>query len=257
MFQVFACKQVFDVAGTNQWLARFDKLKTKSPQCPSCLQVTETAEHVLSCQHAGRVDVLLSTIKLMDHWMKSERTEPTLRECIYHYAMGRGSTTMTEICRDMGYGIKFRKMATSQDEIGWRRFMEGMICKEARQLQEEYRIACGSWTTGIRWTVGLITKLLEVTHGQWLYRNIQVHDKVTGLAATAHKEEIQKQIEAQQSIGYDGFMEEDAFLGECNLNDLETTSGVEEQYWLLAVKAAREAASIEGGQVGAARGQIT
>jgi hypothetical protein len=186
--------------------------------------------------------------------MKSEQTEPTLRECIYHYAMGRGSTTMTEICIDMGYGMKFRKMAAAQDEIGWIRFMEGMICKEARQLQEEYRIACGSWTTGIRWTVGLITKLLEATHGQWLYRNIQVHDKVTGLAATAHKEEIQKQIEAQQAIGYDGFMEEDAFLEECNLNDLETTSGVEEQYWLLAVKAAPEASSIEGGQKGAAQG---
>jgi len=79
--------------------------------------------------------------------MKFEKTEPTLQECIYHYAMGRGSTTMMEICIDMGYGVKFSRMATSQDEIGWRRFMEGMIFKEACQLQEEYRIACGSWTT--------------------------------------------------------------------------------------------------------------
>ena len=73
----------------------------------------------------------------------------------------------------------------------------------------------------------------------------------------AHKEEIQKQIDAQQAIRYKGFMEEDAFLGDCNLNDLETTSGVEEQYWLLAVKAAWEAANIEGRQVDTARGQIT
>ena len=116
--------------------------------------------------------------------------------------------------------------------------MEGMISKEAQQLQEEYRIAYGSWTMGRQWTEGLITKLLEAIHGQWLYRNIQVHDKIAGLAAMVHKEEIQQQIEEQQAIGYDGFMEEDAFLGECNLNDLKTTSGVEEQYWLLAVKAA-------------------
>ena len=118
MFQIFACKQVFNVAGTNQWLARFDSSKTKSPKCPSCLQATETAEHVLSCQHAGRVEVLLSTIKLMDCWMKSEQTDFTLQECIYHYAMCRGSTTMTKICIGMGYGVKFRKMATSQDKIG-------------------------------------------------------------------------------------------------------------------------------------------
>ena len=80
--------------------------------------------------------------------------------------------------------------------------MEGMICKEAQQLQEEYRIAYGSWTTGIQWTEGLIIKLLEATHSQWLYRNIQVHDKIAGLAAKAHKEKIQQQIEAQQAIGY-------------------------------------------------------
>ena len=56
---------------------------------------------------------------------------------------------MSEIWSDMGIGEKFQKMATSQDAIDWRQFMEGMICKEARQLQEKYRIACGSWTMGI------------------------------------------------------------------------------------------------------------
>ena len=79
--------------------------------------------------------------------------------------------------------------------------MEGMACKEARQTQEKYRIACGSWTSGIRWAEELITKLLEATHGQWLYRNIQVHNKITGMVATAHKEDIQQQIEKQQAIG--------------------------------------------------------
>ena len=47
-------------------------------------------------------------------------------------------------------------------------------------------------------------------------------------------------------IGFDGFLDEDAYLGECNLGDLEITSGKDEQYWLLAVRAAREATAIEG-----------
>ena len=59
------------------------------------------------------------------------------------------------------------------------------------------------------------------------------------------KEKIQMEIEDQQAIGFDGFLEEDAYLGECNLGDLEITSGTDEQYWLLAVRAAREAAAIE------------
>ena len=36
------------------------------------------------------------------------------------------------------------------------------------------------------WGVGLVTKLLEVMHGQWLYCNIQiqVHDKISGTLVT-------------------------------------------------------------------------
>ena len=52
----------------------------------------------------------------------------------------------------------------------------------------------------------LIIKLLEITHGQWIYQNIQVHDRVTGLLATTRKEEIQMEIEAQQEIGFKGFL---------------------------------------------------
>ena len=51
---------------------------------------------------------------------------------------------------------------------------------------------------------GLVTKLLEATHGQWLYRNIHVHDDIAGVEATARKEEIQKFIEDQLEIGEEG-----------------------------------------------------
>ncbi len=153
---------------------------------------------------------------------------------------------MLEICNQHRYGVSYRNMARAQDEIGWRRFLEGMISLEFRKLQHKYYVLHGLRTSVKQWSIDLITKLLEVTHGQWLYRNIQVHDKVTGTLATIEKEKIQTEIEDQQAIGFDGFLEEDAYLGECNLGDLEITSGTDEQYWLLAVRAAREAAAIEG-----------
>jgi hypothetical protein len=82
MFQIFACKQVFDIEGTNRWLAKFNKTKETSSKCPSCLQVTETAEHVLSCCHAGRVETLVATIKFLDKWMKKTGTDMVIRECM-------------------------------------------------------------------------------------------------------------------------------------------------------------------------------
>ena len=100
--------------------------------------------------------------------------------------------------------------------------MEGMISKEWVKLQQEhYTIFGGKYTPTKKWAQLLVTKLLEVTHGQWLYRNIQIHDSSTGLLATQRKEKLQKLIEDQLELGGSGLEEEDKFLPEINLDDLE------------------------------------
>ena len=139
---------------------------------------------------------------------------------------------------------KYQRLAQSQDRIGWRRFMEGMVSKEIAPIQWEYLVLSGSSMSVERWMSGLIIKLLEVTHGQWLYRNIQVHDIVSGVAATLRKEEILMEIEKQQELGTEGLAEEDKYLMEINLDDLETTSGEKQEYWLLAIRAARMATTL-------------
>jgi hypothetical protein len=52
-----------------------------------------------------------------------------------------------------------------------------------------------------KWSSGLITQLLEITHGQWLYQNFMVHNLVSGMIATAKKEEILLEIECQWDPG--------------------------------------------------------
>jgi len=60
---------------------------------------------------------------------------------------------------------------------------------------------------------------------------------------TAHKEELMKEIEHQLDfLGEEGLAEEDKFLLECNFDKLATTNGEQQQeYWILAIQAAREA----------------
>jgi hypothetical protein len=53
------------------------------------------------------------------------------------------------------------------------------------------------------------------------------------------------EIEEQQAMGTTGLLDEDCHLGECNLGDLEDTSGIKETHWLLAIKAALEASRLE------------
>ena len=118
--------------------------------------------------------------------------------------------------------------------------MEGMISKEMLDIQQHHLELIGSTWTITAWAKGLIVKLLEVTHGQWLYRNVHVHDIVTGSHAVRRKEAIRREIQMQLDLGGEGLDEEDMYLLEINLDDLDNTSGEAQEYWLLAIKAARE-----------------
>ncbi|KAL7523027.1 hypothetical protein ACHAWF_000330 [Thalassiosira exigua] len=113
-----------------------------------------------------------------------------------------------------------------------------MISKEILPLQEEYVDAGGCTLTLDAWAKGLVTKLLEATHGQCLYRNVHLHDTVAGVAVTVCKEEIQQFIEDQLDLGGKVLDQQDQFLLDINLEGLETSSGEEQHYWLLQIEAA-------------------
>ncbi len=127
-------------------------------------------------------------------------------------------------------------MGQSQDRIGWRRFLEGMICKEITGIQQQYYALNGSKMSLEKCSSGLITRLLEITYGQWVYQNFIVHYLVLGTIVTARKEELSQEIKWQQELGDKGLLEEDKYLAEVNLEGLETTSRERQHYWLLAIK---------------------
>jgi hypothetical protein len=137
-------------------------------------------------------------VDLLESWLEEASTEPDLLDCIAEYAYSRGGRTAMEICN--GQGEPFQRMARDQDEIGWRRFMEGMICTKVCNIQSEYHSWEGTSTNPERWAKGVVLKLLEATHGQWIYRNLQIHDSVAGMRATLRTEEIQRDIEEQMEM---------------------------------------------------------
>ena len=174
--------------------------------------------------------------------MQEVGTHPGLIELLESYARGRGGTTMIDITRS--HDAIFSRLAASMDMIGWRRFMEGMISKEIIGIQTEYYDIQGGKYTPTVWCQQLVVKLLEISHGQWLYRNVHVHDSTSGILATQQKEKLQQIIEDQIELGGEGLAEEDRWMLEINLEDLETTSGETQAYWFLAISAAREARTL-------------
>ncbi len=121
-------------------------------------------------------------------------------------------------------------------------FLYGDVVKK---IQETYTTIEGSNLSPTQLTVGVITKLLEATHGQWLYRCVPIQDRLNGIKTTLRKEKLQKEIKSQQEIGMEGLIEEDQYLAEVDLVDLESTTGERQEYWLVAIRAARETSILQ------------
>ena len=185
----------------------------------------------------------MKSIDLMSSWMVEVNMDPDLRECMENYAKERGMLSMSEICHGMDH--RFRQTAVEQDKIGWRRFMEGMVSMRLREIQTNYSDIEGSHISPTQWCIGAVIKLMESTHGQWLYRCVQVHDRVQGTRGTQRKDELHWKIEVEQDLGYNGLLEEDQYLAEVNLDYLELSSGERQEYWLVAIRTAREAGAIQ------------
>ena len=95
MFQVWACKQLTNIAGVNRNLAKY--MKDQSSKCPSCNKEEETCHHVLQCSKEGRVNALMGTVQMIDNWMRRAGTHDTLRRCLVKYARLRGNKVMGQI----------------------------------------------------------------------------------------------------------------------------------------------------------------
>ncbi len=106
----------------------------------------------------------------------------------------------------------------------------GMVSTRLLTIQDSYLRVRGSNRSVEKWATGLITQLLQVAHGQWTYRCVLVHNRATGTMVNQHKAALLEKITMQLLMGAELLMEDDKFLLECNLSDIVTTNGKQQEY---------------------------
>jgi hypothetical protein len=166
LFQVWACKQVINISATNKNLC-WRHWDGRSDKCPCCTIHVETAEHVILCPKVGRVEAFMQSSQALEQWLEEANTDPDLINCIVDYVQGWGTITMASTVQNIP--PQFQALGHLQDIIGWWRFLEGTISKEIVDLQQQFYAVNSSQMSLDKWSTGLITWLLEITHGQWLY----------------------------------------------------------------------------------------
>ncbi len=66
-----------------------------------------------------------------------------------------------------------------------------------------------------------------------------MHKRTSGTLLNLNKTKLLEEIAIQLSMGAENLMEDETYLLECNFSDLATTNSEQQEYWLLAIKAAR------------------
>jgi len=203
-------------------------------RCPSCLIEEEGAGHLCRCTNADRRKLLEDCTTDLLKWMSiGDNTHPDIIWWVERYILGgTGSHDIPE---------SIAALVASQELIGWRNFMEGRVSIHFHRLQFIHLVRSHSLIMASNWMKIFISKLLHITHSQWIFRNFMLHKKSQGLLRMKEKVAIQLHIEALSLCEKCELPEESRFLLEFDIGGLLRADVDTQSYWVLAVEAARTA----------------
>jgi hypothetical protein len=146
-------------------------------RCPNC-GARETNTHLMQCPNKDRTRLLIENVAELEKWMETDgRTDPELIYWIPKYILMQNDKQFTQL----GYmSKKMCTLADSQDKIRWRNFMEGYISSYFYNIQWFHLSMSSNYLNGADWTKQFIFKILQLTHSQWIYRNISLYDRCHG-----------------------------------------------------------------------------
>lgn len=91
--------------------------------------------------------------------------------------------------------------------------------------------------SGDTWMVQFTWKIIEITHGQWLFRNFTLHSRTNGYLLLQKQEEVLATV--VQLVGSDpaDVPAKNKFLLEMDHTGIDGSSQIQQEYWVAAVKA--------------------
>ena len=235
MFWVFVTKQTSKFCGTNRQLSRINPAVKNV--CPSCGCRNESSNHLTRCRDAVRTQLFEVSVSDLVRWMSSTKVCGELIGLVRRYLLARGRRTMVQVLDDSRSPLIH--LARAHDKLGWRNFLEGRICSlyiehAARTLPER--------RSPTKWGSDFLSRLLQITHRQWLLRNAHVHyRKLEGLTEAEHLAILSRLRELIWTDPAD-LLECHRYLLEVDFNDLGSGSSARRQVWIASLNSALRSA---------------
>lgn len=151
----------------------------------------KTATHLLICPHEG----------MQDNWDDFDKNASS------HQRVHHQNCVATRVGRFLRaqWHVQISDAAREQDEIGWQNFMERKFSsKWLLDIQERHCRNVGSRRTARGWAQNLVSLLLEMVHGQWLFGNGMVHKRDAQGILIAEGVELAAAITEQFDLAWHG-----------------------------------------------------
>ena len=242
MYKVWRSKQHSGFCGTRVQVGRYSGQVSPDERCPNCGR-RETAAHLMICPDDGRTKLLQECVTDLIEWMSTkDQTDPEILYWIPKYILMRGDKPLSA----MGHmSPQFKALAASQDVIGWRDFTEGHISTHFYAIQSFHLAMSSSYLNGEDWTKQFISKILQVTHSQWIFRNVSLHDRTQGYLRNKRSDEILHLVNELSEVSPEEIPENSRFLLEINFSELKNAHLETQTYWTIAMEAAIKAQEME------------
>jgi len=235
MRSLWLIKQEIGINRTRRNNARI--MNILDDKCPNCEQHNEDSKHLNLCPDAGRSKLHREGATKLRRWMSKTncRTEPTMARVLYDFIRLRNSTSMEELAQQGS--PELIEAAKMQDRIGWLELMQGKLAVQLVRIQEGYCASNNNGLDGKSWSTNIITKLLEMSHSQWLYRNFSLHHHTLGYLHRLEEKNLRKTARELAALQPEAISATSQYLLEIDI-EAEEQIFTSVSYWVLAMKAA-------------------
>jgi hypothetical protein len=127
-----------------------------------------------------------------------------------------------------------------ENRISHHRFFLGEV-----NIQSFHLAMSSSYLNGEDWTKQFISKILQITHSQWIFRNISFHDRKNGYLRNKMVDELLQHINSLSEVSPEEHPKSSRFLLEINFSELSKHHLETQRYWTLAVDVALKANTLE------------
>ncbi len=192
-FRIWLSKQHSDFCATGVQMKRC-KMATDD-RCPSCWRRKERASHLCICPSEARTSLLEESVRELERWMRhNDNTHSEILYWVPKYIRARGRIPFSSLG---AMSTHMTKLARSQDLIGWRNFLEGRVSRCFAEIQDKHLPTSESRLSTDMWMRAFISRLIHISHAQWILRNFMLHDTHSGYLQLKDRIDLINKIEAQ------------------------------------------------------------